>query len=106
MAVKNIHEAQVFKEARVNKETLFREEGSGAFVVNLMPGQELPPHRHPGNNVYVFNFEGEGEYFLDGIRGSFLSQDVLHCDEKEELSLKNTGETPMSVYVVLARKTL
>lgn len=105
MAVKHVSEAQVFDEKRMRKETLFKENGSAAFVVNLMPGQELPAHRHPGNQVYLFLFEGEGEYRLDGDRYPFSWQEVLHCGEEQELSLKNTGSEPMSVYVVLAKSS-
>lgn len=104
MAIKNISEAQVFDEHRMTKKPLFQEEGSNSFVINLMPGQELPAHRHPGNHVYLFVFEGEGECELDGARHLLSWRDVLHCGESETLSLKNTGRKLMSVYVVLARK--
>lgn len=53
MAVKHVSEAQVFDEKRMRKETLFKENGSAAFVVNLMPGQELPAHRQSGVFVSV-----------------------------------------------------
>jgi quercetin dioxygenase-like cupin family protein len=103
MAVKNVSEAQVFDDGRMRKETLFEEAGSSAFVVNLMPGQELPAHRHPGQQVYLFLFEGEGEYSLDGEHHPFSLRDVLHCGQEQELSLKNTGFEPMSVFVVKAK---
>ena len=103
MAVKPVSEAQVFNDHRMRKELLFQENGSRAFVLNLMPGQELPAHRHPGHQVYLFLFEGEGEYSLDGEQHPFCLRDVLHCGEKQKLGMKNTGSELMSVYVVLAK---
>src|SRR5699024_7106809 len=103
MLLKNISEAQEYSHERFKKGSLFKEKGSSAFVLNFMPGQELPAHRHPGHDVYLFVFEGEGECTIDGETHSLAWRDVIHCNEEEELSLKNSGQKLMSVYVVLAK---
>ncbi|HET7521841.1 MAG TPA: cupin domain-containing protein [Bacillales bacterium] len=102
MVIKNIREAQAFDVNRIKKKTLFREKKSTAFVVNLMPGQVLPAHRHPGGHIYLLLLEGEGECCVDGESNKLSWRDVLHCRGDEEISLKNTGKKLMSIYVVLA----
>lgn len=104
MDIKNIRKAQVYDEQRLKKISLFQEKESSTFVINLMPGQTLPPHRHPSHQVYLMVFEGEGECTVDGETHPLLWRDVLHCRGKEELSLKNTGRKLMSVYVVMVKE--
>ncbi|HEX7063455.1 MAG TPA: cupin domain-containing protein [Bacillales bacterium] len=88
----------------MTKKSLFQEARSTSFVINLMPRQELLAHRHPGYDVNLFVFEGDGECTLDGVRHPLSWRDVIHCEGSQLLSVKNTGRKFMSVYVVLAGK--
>lgn len=106
MEIKNISEAQKFDESRMKKETLFRAANSTAFVLNLMPGQELPAHKHPNAHVYLLVLEGEGECSVNGTTETLSWRDVLHCVGDEEISVKNTGRELMSIYVTLVREKM
>ncbi|CAH0345779.1 cupin domain-containing protein [Bacillus sp. CECT 9360] len=103
MSVKNIQEVQVFEDQRINKQLLFTEEKSNAFILNLMPGQMLPSHSHPNSQVYLLVLEGEGECFIDNRDFKIQQLDVIHCSNDQMLSIKNTGNEKMCVYVVLAK---
>ncbi|HET7580203.1 MAG TPA: cupin domain-containing protein [Bacillales bacterium] len=103
MDIKNIRQAQVYDEQHLKKVDLFHEKESSAFVINLMPGQSLPAHRHPGHQVYLMVFEGEGECSIDENRHHLAWRDVLRCGGNKQLSLKNSGRKLMSVYVVLTK---
>ncbi|HET7658218.1 MAG TPA: cupin domain-containing protein [Bacillales bacterium] len=100
---KNIREAQVFDDNRMKKVSLIRHNGSEAFLINLMPGQTLPSHKHPGHQVFLLVLEGEGECAVGGETQSFEWRDVLHSSGDTELSVSNTGRKMMSVYVVLTK---
>lgn len=103
MKIQNIREAQVYDTNRIKKVSLFKEKGSSVFVINIMPGQSLPAHYHPGHTVLLMVLEGEGECTVDGERHPLLWRDVLFCGGNEELSIKNSGLKLMSIYAVLTK---
>ncbi|KHE69710.1 cupin domain-containing protein [Halobacillus sp. BBL2006] len=104
MTVQRIEEFQKFDEKRMTKQMVFEEEKSKAFVLNFMPGQKLPSHGHPYTQVYLLVLNGTGECKIDEKVYEIKKGDTIHCSKEEMLSLENTGEERMSVYVVLARE--
>lgn len=101
--VKNIEAAQTFNEERLTKEPLFQEGNTQAFVINLMPGQALPPHPHPNAHVYVYVVEGDGIVTIDDHVQGITEKDVIHAYDQQIVSIENTGMDPMSLYIVLSR---
>ncbi|MEH7522992.1 hypothetical protein V7149_06845 [Bacillus sp. JJ1503] len=53
MEKKSITDAIEFSEEKFTKRIIFREGESTVFVLNFMPGQKLPAHKHPGTNVCI-----------------------------------------------------
>jgi quercetin dioxygenase-like cupin family protein len=91
-----------FEEGRFTRKTIFKEQETSFFVLNFLPGQELPPHRHPGSRVILWAMEGCGTIRVDGRAEPFARGDAVQCEAGEELSISNTGTEPMSVAVLLA----
>ncbi|QQK74764.1 cupin domain-containing protein [Salicibibacter cibarius] len=104
MNVKNIHDAKRYDDHRLGKQTLFEAGKSKVIVFTFMPGQELPTHGHPHAQAYVLVLEGNGVCQIDETEHAIRAGDALHCDKTETIRLENTGDEPMSVYVVLARE--
>ncbi|MCR2821483.1 cupin domain-containing protein [Lederbergia panacisoli] len=104
MTIKKAEESQTYNEVRFTKNVLFNEGKSTAFTLNFLPGQTLPPHPHPNAHVYLFVMEGSGICTIDDEKHDITAKDVIHCEDKQVLSIENNGNEQMSIYVVLARE--
>ncbi|MDP4172096.1 MAG: cupin domain-containing protein, partial [Bacillota bacterium] len=76
---------------------------STAFVLNFLPGQQLPAHKHPGSEVFLYVICGNGTFTIDGNEKAVEQFDLFHCSGEEELTFVNNGESPLSLYVVLSK---
>jgi quercetin dioxygenase-like cupin family protein len=97
---------QAFKEynsVKFTKRVVFKNGESVAFILNFMPGQELPPHKHPETAVYILVLEGNGTVTVNEEQTSLVKDDLISCDGNEQFSFKNTGSEPTSLYVVLSK---
>lgn len=80
---------------------IFKKEESTAFVLNFMPGQALPSHKHPGTGLYLLVLQGGGTLTVDGTDTALNKGDVIFCDGDETFSFKNTTGEQTSCYVML-----
>lgn len=92
-----------YSEDRFTKRVIFKKGETTAFVLNFLPGQELPAHRHPGTEVYLYVVTGSGTIITDGIEAEVSEADLIHVGSEEEMSFKNSGSEPVSLYVVLSK---
>ncbi|HAQ06992.1 MAG TPA: cupin domain-containing protein [Bacillus bacterium] len=92
---------QEFSEDRFTKRIVFKKGDSTVFLLNFMPGQELPAHKHPGTEVYILTMQGEGTFTIDGVEVKAAANDTIHTGSTEELAYKNTGSEPVTLYVML-----
>nr|WP_026021834.1 cupin domain-containing protein [Bacillus timonensis] len=90
-------------EEKLTKRVIFKEGGSTIFVLNFMPNQELPPHKHPGSNVYLLVLSGEGTFSIDEQEVKVKKNDVIVCNGDESLSFVNNGTENVSLYVTLTK---
>jgi quercetin dioxygenase-like cupin family protein len=105
MEKKSLEEARVFAPDVFNRKVLFRHTNSTAFVLNFMPGQSLPPHRHPDHVLYLLVLEGSGTVTVDGAPTAIAAGDTI-CSEGEELfAFENSGTTPARLYAVLSKRS-
>lgn len=102
--IKNIKECQEFNESRFVRTNLFQKGNSTAFMLNLMPGQSVPPHPHPGANVFMYVVEGTGTFIIEEKELTVSEKDVVHCEDKEMLEIRNNGDQPLCIYIVLAKR--
>ncbi|MBP2239565.1 quercetin dioxygenase-like cupin family protein [Cytobacillus eiseniae] len=101
MEKKSVTAAQEFSEKQFTKKILFREGESTVFVLNFMPGQQLPAHKHPGTSVYLMVIQGGGTLTIDGTPHEVTEKDVIVAGGEEEFSFSNSGNENTSLYVML-----
>ncbi|HSP22976.1 MAG TPA: cupin domain-containing protein [Planococcus sp. (in: firmicutes)] len=104
MTVKKLQDLQTYDEEKMSKQLVFGEQNSKVIAFNFLPGQVLPKHGHPHKNAYVFVIEGAGICSLDDIDSTVQKGSIIHCDPHQTISIKNTGTTSMTAYVVLAEE--
>lgn len=92
-----------YNEERLTKRVIFKEGGSTVFVLNFMPNQQLPAHKHPGSNVYLLVLAGEGTFTIDEQEVKVKKNDCLVCNGEETLSFVNDGSENVSLYVTLTK---
>ncbi|MFS0862621.1 cupin domain-containing protein [Fredinandcohnia sp. 179-A 10B2 NHS] len=90
-----------YNEDRFTKRIVYKEGESTVFVLNFMPNQALPAHKHPGTNVYLLVLDGEGTFTIDQEVSKVKKNDVILCNGEEELSFVNDGDQNVSLYVML-----
>lgn len=101
MEKKSIAAAQEFNDKQFTKRILFREEESTVFVLNFMPGQQLPAHKHPGTSVYLMVLQGSGTLTIDGVPAEVNEKDVILAGGEEEFAFINNGNVNTTLYVML-----
>ena len=101
MEKKSIKEAQEFSEKQFTKRIIFREGGSTVFVLNFLPGQQLPTHKHPGSEVFLMVIQGNGTLTIDGVAHEIEEKDIIHSGGDEEFAFTNSSDEPVSLYVML-----
>lgn len=74
-------------------------------IIRLSPGQALPPHTHGASDLFLLVFEGTGAITVDAADGAeqpFTAGMVAHLVGTEELRVRNTGDTGMTLFAFLA----
>ncbi|WP_413302470.1 cupin domain-containing protein [Bacillus sp. 1P10SD] len=57
---------------------IYKKGETTAFVLNFLPGQQLPIHKHPGTEVYIFVVTGTGTIVIDGKDSEVTVADLIH----------------------------
>jgi quercetin dioxygenase-like cupin family protein len=92
-----------YSEERFTKRIIYKKGETTAFVLNFLPGQKLPIHKHPGTEVYIYVVAGSGTIIIDGKESEVSEADLMHVNSEEEMSFNNSGTEPVSLYVVLSK---
>ena len=94
---------QDYNEEKFTKKIIYKKGETTAFVLNFLPGQQLPAHKHSGSEVYLYVVNGSGTFVVDGTETEVTEADVMHVSDNEEMAFKNSGSEPVSLYVVLSK---
>lgn len=94
---------QDYQTEKFTKRIAFKKGDSVVFVLNFMPGQELPTHTHPNTDVFILALQGNGSITVDGVTSPLDQGEVLHLEGAEAFSYRNDGTEPASLYVVLTK---
>ena len=94
---------QEFSEERFTKRIIYKKGETIAFVLNFLPGQQLPVHKHPGTEVYLYVVTGSGTFIIDEKETVVSEADLVHVGGEEGLAFHNTGNEPVSLYVTLSK---
>lgn len=92
-----------YSEEKFTKRIIYKKGETTAFVLNFLPNQTLPTHKHPGTEVYLYVLTGSGTIIIDGTETTVSEADLIHVQSEEEMAFKNTGSEPVSLYVVLSK---
>ncbi|WP_379163847.1 cupin domain-containing protein [Paenibacillus sp. sgz5001063] len=103
MEKKNTTEAIQYQDERFTKKILFQKGESLVFILNFMPGQQLPVHKHPGSDVYILALKGDGTIQVNDLDYPFTEGETLHIAGDESFAYKNTSVQPASLHVVLSK---
>ncbi|WP_394140340.1 cupin domain-containing protein [Cytobacillus oceanisediminis] len=101
MEKQSIVSAMEYSDKQFTKRILFKKGESTVFILNFMPGQELPAHKHPGTEVYLLVLQGNGTLTINGEPTEVSEKAVIHAGGEEEFSFKNSGNDRVSLYVML-----
>ncbi len=101
MKLQNIKDKIVYSEKSVTKRLLFSEDKVLNFVLNLVPGQEVPPHTHENSDLVVYVIAGAGEVTSDGNAQEVAVGDVVYFTGEELFSMKNNKDENLSCFVVI-----
>jgi quercetin dioxygenase-like cupin family protein len=94
---------QDYSEEKFTKRVVYKKGETTAFVLNFMPGQQLPVHKHPGTEVYLYVMTGSGNIIIDGQETEVTEADLIHVGGDEEMAFNNSGTDNVSLYVVLSK---
>lgn len=100
---KSIEEIQ-FNDERFSMDHLFKTDSEKVFVLSLKPSQSMPVHKHPGHNLYVLGFEGEGEFLINGETHMCQKGDVFSITPDDEFGVDNNSKTDFRVYCILSKQ--
>ncbi|MFK9094107.1 cupin domain-containing protein [Bacillus salipaludis] len=92
-----------YNEDKFTKRVIYKKGETTAFILNFLPGQQLPTHKHPGTEVYLYVVTGNGTIMIDGTESEVAEADLIHVNSEEEMAFKNSGNQPLSLYVVLSK---
>ena len=103
MEKRSLLDYQEFNEKRFTKKDIFTKADSVAFVLNFLPGQEMPAHKHPGMNLTILAIQGSGVFTINDQEVTIMKNEFIHCSGNNLIAFNNTSTEKASMYVVLNR---
>lgn len=102
MKLEKAQDKIVFSDKTFTKRVIFSEEKVLNFMLNMQPGQEIPPHKHENSDLILYVVSGGGELNVDDKIQNITTGDVIYCIGEETFSLKNNTSTNFTAFVVIA----
>lgn len=93
-----------FNEERFSMHHLFKSNSEKVFVISFKPNQSMPGHKHPGHNLYLLGYEGEGNFLINGETHPCKQGDVYYVEPDDELGVENDSDSDFRVYCVLSKR--
>lgn len=103
MEKKNVQDVMQYQEERFTKKIIFQQGESVVFVLNFMPGQKLPVHKHPGADVYIMALKGNGTIHVNEVEQPFAEGETIYINGDESFAYTNDSTSPSSLHVVLSK---
>jgi mannose-6-phosphate isomerase-like protein (cupin superfamily) len=73
-----------------------------SFLLNMMPGQEVPAHSHLHKCVILIPQSGSGTLFTEDSEEIVIESGSIYADHRgRNFGLRNTGSAPLQVLVIL-----
>ena len=91
-----------FSPSEVVKRYVTSGEFFSSYILNLMPGQEVPACSHENKSVMLIPQMGSGILFTDDKSETTLEFGSVYTDHcGRSFGLRNTGKLPFQVLVIL-----
>ncbi|MFA8451054.1 MAG: cupin domain-containing protein [Bacteroidales bacterium] len=101
MQKQNLKQYQKFKNEKFQKKHVFTSDYNKTFVLNLLPGQEIPTHTHEGYELQITVLRGKGKVRVNHEEELFSEGDILKCDAKDKFSLINCSQEKLTCLAIL-----
>ncbi|MFW6287728.1 MAG: cupin domain-containing protein [bacterium] len=89
-------------EGKIAKRIIYNDENTVAFILNIAAGESLPTHTHFDCTVLLQVVKGKAEVLVDGKPVDASQNDLIQLDGPEEMSVNNTGEETLVLYVTIS----
>ena len=80
MEKQSITPFQLFKENHFTKRIIYRNKDSHLFILNFLPGQQMPSHYHYGAELFLHILQGNGTFHIEGNDINVVENDVIYCE--------------------------
>jgi quercetin dioxygenase-like cupin family protein len=104
MKLAHIHDAERHDSQGIFARPLLDGDQSNVRIIRLEPGQTLPPHRHGASDLMLYAVAGDGALDLPEGSQAFGAGALAFYRGDEELRLRNTGTTELTLLAFLAPK--
>ncbi|MFW5976397.1 MAG: cupin domain-containing protein [Bacillota bacterium] len=89
-------------EDKIAKRVIYHDDKTLAFILNIATDESLPDHTHFDCTVLLQVMDGEGRVNVDGEKVYLSKHDLLQLDGAEKMSVDNTGEKTLVLYVTIS----
>jgi quercetin dioxygenase-like cupin family protein len=73
-----------------------------SFLLNMLPGQEVPAHSHVNKCVLLLPQTGSATLFTEDGEETTIDSGSIYTDHRgRNFGVRNTGTTPFQVLVIL-----
>ncbi len=99
---KSLEEIQ-YKDAGFSMDHLFKSKSEKVFVLSLKPNQTMPVHKHPGHNLYLLGYGGEGSFLINGETHTCKQGDVFSVGPDDEFGVNNDSNDNFRVFAIMSK---
>ena len=104
MRLANIQDLQRPESQAIFASPLLDGDQSNVRIIRLAQGSALPPHRHGGSDLMLYAAAGEGQLDVPEGPVPFHAGSLAFYRGSEELRVRNTGTTELTLLAFLAPK--
>lgn len=104
MHIVRIQDVEGYQPDRFIAKPLIEGTQSNVRIIRLSPGQALPPHRHGASDLMLYAVEGEAELETPAGAVAFGAGAVAFYHGDEELRVRNSGSSGLTLLAFLAPK--
>ncbi|NMM65875.1 cupin domain-containing protein [Clostridium sp. P21] len=103
MQLAKISDYQIYSDDRFVKKDMINEEKALLFMLNLKPGQKIPPHTHGESGLTIHVISGSGIVNINSKAEKITVGNIIYCSGTELFGMENTSEENLSCFASLTK---